>query len=367
MTRVLHVSQATGDGLDRYLSDVLSDQARRGWTVTLACPPHAALEAVCERLGARYEPWMAQRRPGPSVARETRALSGIIDRCDPEVVHLHSSKAGLVGRLAVRARCPTIFTPHAWSFLHGGPVTRRLALAWERWAARWTTTALCVSESERERGEQSGVRARYRVVPNAVDLAKFTPASPGERVDLRRRLELGTGPIAVCIGRFAPQKGQDVAVAAWPAVRARVPNATLVLLGDGNDREALERRAGPGIRFVGRHDEVRDWIVAGDLVVQPSRWEGMSFVTLEAMACGCSLVVTDVDGMRDALGDEPLSTGAIVPVDDPAALADAVATRLADPELAEREGACGRERAARFDVSAWGDAVAGVTLEALGG
>ena len=365
MTRVLHVSQATGDGLDRFLTDIVSDQVHRGWTVGLACPAHAPLQVLCEQLGASYERWPARRRPGPSVVREMRTLSRIIERWDPDVVHLHSSKAGLVGRLVVRGRRPTIFTPHAWSFLHEGAFTRGLSRAWERWATRWTTIALCVSEGERSRGEQAGVRAHFRVVHNAVDLERFTPATAERRADLRDRLGLGAGPIAVCIGRFAPQKGQDVLLIAWPGVRARVPDAFLVLLGDGPDRAALERHANSSVMFAGHRDDVADWIVASDVVVQPSRWEGLSFVTLEAMACGRSVVATDVDGMRDALG-EPLNTGAIVPVDDPEALADAVANRLGDLTLAQREGACGRERATRFDLHAWGDEVAAVTLDTLG-
>ncbi len=102
---------------------------------------------------------------------------------------------------------------------------------------------------------------------------------------------------------------------------------------------------------------------AADVVVLPSRWEGLSYVVLEAIACGRSVVACDVAGMREALSDGPADAdadagsdaGALVEPGNTSALADAVACRLADPDLAAREGARARTRAAHFDLGEWGD------------
>jgi glycosyltransferase involved in cell wall biosynthesis len=133
------------------------------------------------------------------------------------------------------------------------------------------------------------------------------------------------------VGRLSRQKGQDVLLDAWPTVRQRVPGARLALVGDGPDIEALRARTSDGVEFTGARDEVSVWFAAADVVALPSRWEGMSLAMLEAMACGRPLVVTDVAGAEVAVG-------AVVPPEDPHALADAVVDRLVDQARAEREG-----------------------------
>lgn len=367
MTRILHVTQATTEGVGRYVADLVCDQTARGWEVALASPHDADLEALCERAGATYVRWDAHRSPGPSSVGESRRLRRIVRTVDPQIVHLHSSKAGFAGRLALRRSRPTLFSPHAWSFLHGGPATRRLALAWERTAARWTDVFLCVSEAEHRRGIAAGVGGAWAVVPNAVDLDKFAPAAAGERAAIRSALGLAA-PTVVCVGRLAPQKGQDVLLSAWPTIRSAIPNAELVLVGDGPDSPKLKQAAKPdqGVRFVGSQPDVRAWLVAADVVAQPSRWEGMSIVALEALASGASLVASDVDGMVEIVGRDADAAGCVVPVDDPDALALAIIDRLRDPDLVSSESARARVRSKDFALDAWGDRVAAVVAETLG-
>lgn len=357
------MSQPTTEGVARDVAALIEDQTGRGWTVALASPPSAELEALCNARSARHHVWDARRSPGPSVLSEMRSLRRIVREVAPDVVHLHSSKAGMVGRLVLRGRLPTVFMPHAWSWFVGGRATRVLALRWERWAARWTDIFLCVSEAERRRGDEGGVRGTFRVVPNAVDLEAFRPASEGEREDLRTRLGLG-GPTAVCVGRLIEQKGQDLLVDVWPSVREAIPDAELVLVGDGPARAALERDAGPGVRMVGDQQRVRDWLVAADVVAMPSRWEGLSLVALEALASGCSIVASRADGMSEVLGDGSEGVGALVPVGDEAALRSAIVERLGSPVLRDAERVRSRARAARFGTAGWGDRIAAVLVEA---
>jgi glycosyltransferase involved in cell wall biosynthesis len=124
-------------------------------------------------------------------------------------------------------------------------------------------------------------------------------------------------------------------------VRARVPDARLILVGDGPDRADLEAAMGEGIELVGQRSDVRDWFAAASLVVAPSRWEGLSLSLLESLAAGRSVVVTDVPGMREVVVD---GVGAVVPPDDREALTAAVADRLGDAVLADAEGRAGRAR-----------------------
>jgi glycosyltransferase involved in cell wall biosynthesis len=340
---VLHVAQPTRGGVAGFVLALASDQIRRGWQVSVACPPGTLAEDV-SGADATHHPWAARRNPGPSVVAETVRIRRIIDASQPDVVHLHSSKAGLAGRLALRRRRPTVFQPNAWSFEALSGPARAAAVAWERLSARWADAVVCVSQGELDRGAAVGIRADWRVIPNGVDVHGLRAATDEERTAARASLNGDESPLVVCVGRLSRQKGQDVLLEAWPSVKERVPSAGLVLVGDGPEEDRLRSSAGPGVRFAGHRDDVARWLAAADVVVFPSRWEGMSIAMLEAMARGRSIVATDVSGAREALGAD---AGAIVPVGEPGALADALAARLLNPDEAAAEGRAARLRAER--------------------
>ncbi|MBB6629319.1 glycosyltransferase [Nocardioides sp. KIGAM211] len=338
---VLHVAQPTTEGVAGVALTYVRDQLERGWDVSVACPSDGWLGYETRELGAGVSWWDATREPGTDVLGESLRLGRIIARRRPDVVHLHSAKAGLVGRLVLRGRTPTIFQPHAWSFLAATGATRRAALAWERYAMRWTSELLCVSESERELGVEHGITGPTTVAANGVDLSILRPVSDQGRKAARFRLGLTDAPTVVCVGRLARQKGQEDLLAAWPKVRARIPDAQLMLVGEGPDRELLERQVEPGsgVRLVGNRTDVPLWLAAADVVAVPSRWEGMALAPLEAMASARSVVVTDVTGIAESV---PPLAGAMVPPGSPDDLAMELATRLEDPQLAEDEGWSGR-------------------------
>jgi glycosyltransferase involved in cell wall biosynthesis len=146
-------------------------------------------------------------------------------------------------------------------------------------------------------------------------------------------------------------------------VTGSLPEARLALVGDGPGLDGLRRSADESVTFAGETHDVAHWLAAADVVAFPSRWEGMSIALLEAMASGRSVVATDVPGAREALGEPDQ----LVPAEDPAALAEAIAARLTDPSRAAAEGRAARERAERmYPLRATRDAVAGLYLELLG-
>lgn len=348
--RVLHVSQPPDSGVPRVVAGLVADQVERGWDVAVASPDESELAGMVAGLGARCHTWSATRNPHPGTFFEARALGRLVRVEKPDLVHLHSAKAGLAGRLSLRGRLPTVFEPNAWSFeALRGPL-RSLAVAWERRAARWTDLLICVSRMERALGEEAGISAPFEVVPNGVDLAAWPAPTPDERITARAGSGLPPdAPLVVCVGRLSEQKGQDVLLRAWPRVVAALGDARLVLVGDGPYRERLLSQDAPGVSLVGTRNDVRSWFVAADVVAIPSRWEGMSIGMLEAMATSRSIVSTRVAGAEEALSG---GVGAIVDIEDPVALAHALLVRLQDPDLAGREGAMARTRAEEeFDAS----------------
>jgi len=337
---VLHVAQPCDGGVARYVVDAAADQLARGWTVTVACPDGGWLAEELHRRGIAQVSWEAGRSPGPSVLEETARLRRIVEDLRPDVVHLHSAKAGLAGRLALRGGLPTLFQPHGWSWLAATGVLARVSRCWERAAAGWADHIVCVGAGEAEQGVRARVEGRFTVVRNGVGLDRFERADPSAQRAARMALGLPeTAPLVVCPARWARQKGQDVLLAAWAAVRTRVPDAQLALVG-GDVPEDLQPPA--GVRLAGEVADVRPWLAAADVVVLPSRWEGLSLALLEAMAVGRSVVVSDIPGLAEVVDHR---VGAAVPAEDVDALAAALVRRLDDPQLTMGEGAAAAARA----------------------
>jgi glycosyltransferase involved in cell wall biosynthesis len=336
---VLHVAQPTDAGVARYVAALCADQAERGWDVLAACPESGWLPIELDRLGVRRLAWRSQRAPDARTLPEAIRLRRVLDRAQPDVVHLHSAKAGLAGRAVIRGATPTLFQPHGWSWLAARPGIAAAALAWERRAARWATGLICVGDGEAELGRRHGVTSTYHVIRTGVDLNRFQPEDDHSRRAARIAVDVPrNAPLAVCVGRLTRQKGQDVLLAAWPAVRSLCPDALLALVGDGDLAWPLQRHAPAGVVFVGPVEDVRPWYVASTVVALPSRWEGLPLTLLEALAVGRSVVGTDIPGIA---GELPPGAGSLVPPDDPVALATALAHRLNHPDEADSEGEVG--------------------------
>ncbi|WP_248500412.1 glycosyltransferase family 4 protein [Streptomyces sp. D2-8] len=365
--RVLHVTQPVGGGVAGVVTELVRAQRAAGFDVSVACPD-SSLRRVLRELGADVRHWPAVQAPGPSLVGEVLRLARVVEEVRPDVLHAHSAKAGLAARMAVRGRIPTVFQPHAWSFEAVGGGTAAAATAWERWAARWTARVVCVSKAERARGQRAGVRAHWRVIPNGIDPVRFHPAAVATVRPALAPLA-GLDPAAllvVCVGRLCRQKGQDVLLDAWPSVLRRVPGARLALVGDGPQERPLRYRAPESVLFTGAVTDAVPWYQAADLVVLPSRWEGMALAPLEAMACERPTVVTDVAGARESLPPGH-TTHCLVPPGRPGPLADALTRALLDPQLRASLGAQGRRHVlAAHDVRRSSEAIADLYRELLG-
>lgn len=209
--------------------------------------------------------------------------------------------------------------------------------------------------------EAGRVRARYGVPPeriarvfNPLDLEDWRPPTAAERAAARSALGIpAEARVAAWHGRVLMElKGLDVLLDAWERLAGDGPGGErrLLLVGTGNDRDALRRRMGGRRDVVWVDEYVRDrarlrgCLAAADAWVLPSRREGFAVAPLEAMACGLPVVATDVAGMEDVLEGGEASGGLLVPRADPAALAAALGRLLDDPALSRALGARARAR-----------------------
>ena len=353
--RVLHVIEATIGGTRRHVVDLVGGLARAGVDVALAAAVEREpafrrdLEGLAT-LGARvYEvPMVRSIRPGRDLAT-LKQLERLLADEAPDIVHTHSSKGGVLGRLAsshtgIGRR---VHTPHTFAFLFRsmfGGAQRGIYRQIETHLAASTERMIAVSAGEAETMRDSGVVPpdRIRVVPNGIDPAPWMQARPA---DLAALGVPAGAPVVVVAGLLNVAKGQDLAIRALAMPGAE--RVRLLLAGHGelaNELQELAREVGVAerVHFLGWRDDVPALFAAADLVCLPSRWEGMPYVALEAMAAGKPVVATRVDGARELVDGE---TGELVALESPAELGAAFG-RLVElgPAGRERLGAAGRER-----------------------
>jgi glycosyltransferase involved in cell wall biosynthesis len=269
------------------------------------------------------------------------AIRELAARAKADVIHAHGYKADIYEYLALRrAGAPLVSTCHTWYD------TDRMLLLYgmaDRFVLRSYTRVVAVSEEVRQRLLKAGVREdRIRMVRNGIDLRPFREAS----ASLRSELGVDGALIVGLVGRLAWEKGVDVFVRAAARVLAQMPEARFVVVGEGPDREKLQRlveelKVGDGVRMLGRREDMPGVYASLDVMVSSSRQEGLPMAILEGMASGLPLVATAVGEVPTVVKDD--RTGVLVPPDDAEALAAAIAGLLRDPERRRRLGAAARQ------------------------
>jgi glycosyltransferase involved in cell wall biosynthesis len=315
---------------------------RSGFAAGLAWGPGDALDDEARALAdvVTFEIPDLVRRVAPS--RDLRALAGLrraIRDFRPHIVHTHSSKAGILGRLAARREgAPVVVhTVHGFGFTPLQPAVKRAAyLAVERLAARWTDHFVTVSELNRRHGIELGLwaAADATVIRAGIDLDRFRAAGDGAAT--RRRLGIpAAAPLVVQIGNFKPQKAPLDFVRAAAAIMSERPETAFVMVGDGPLRRRAESLADElgltgRITFTGWFDDVPGLFASTAVSVLSSRHEGLPCSVVESLAAGVPVVATAVDGTPEVV--RPGVNGELVAAGDPAALAREVLRLLADED-----------------------------------
>ncbi|MGH9518215.1 MAG: glycosyltransferase family 4 protein [Terriglobales bacterium] len=248
---------------------------------------------------------------------------------------------------------------HSWLLRshkrHGRVLSRRVAYPIRGWVSRWRyrcmDLVIAVSLRVREQVLATGLTAdKITVIADGVDFNELRQAAEARaRIRARAGLEAAT-PLLVCVGAFTPEKGVGDAVEALVRLP---PGCVLVLTGTGPGRPGLERRArelgvASRVRFVHGDGTPAEWVAAAEVLLMPSREEGLGSAGLLAMGLGVPVVATRVGGIPELIEDGV--TGLLVDAGDVHALAHACAQLLGDGVLAQRLAAGGAQRAReRYD------------------
>ncbi len=288
-------------------------------------------------------------------AQSFASLVRIIRRYQPDIVHTHQSKAGLLVRSAAMLTAPNVRRIHTF---HGtifggyfGSRTTNAIVRAEQFLGHHTHQIIALSDLQRAEliDHQIAPVDRISVVPLGLDLARFAGL---DRVEARRRLGVPADVVAVVwLGRLAPIKRVDRLIDAFAAARSSNPDSRLYIVGDGARRPELEGLAAAhgitsAVKFVGWSSDAPSWYAAADLVALTSEREGTPLSLIEAGAAGRPVLATDVGGVRDVVVDGV--TGWVVPLGDPDRLAIRLRELLADPATRVAMGAAASSAVARF-------------------
>jgi glycosyltransferase involved in cell wall biosynthesis len=275
-----------------------------------------------------------------------------------DIVHTHSSKAGVVGRIAAAwAKIPLIVhTVHGWSFHDRMPPGRRgIYVALERIAARYSHKMIVVSPKDIEKGLAQGIGRPddYVLIRSGIELDRFGhPTVPP--AEMRRQLGLPLdAPVIGSVTRLSPQKSPLDLVDAFALVQQQRPDARLVVVGDGPLRPQVEQRLeelriANRVILTGLRRDIPELMAAFDIFALSSLWEGLPRVLPQAMASSLPLVCTEADGTAEAVVDG--ENGFLTPRGRPEILADRILTLLADEPLRQKMGENGRSRAPEFSA-----------------
>ncbi|WP_085909934.1 glycosyltransferase [Kiloniella majae] len=280
-------------------------------------------------------------------------LSFIIRKNKPDVVFSTMLDANIVAVLAARlsGHNPKLIVRETNSQRARGDLGffRKMLC---RWAYRRSDSVIALSH-----GVAEEVRYDCRLsgdnlitIPNPVDIVKLKEQAEVSRNDIPPFVK--DGPTIICIGRLTCQKGFDLLLTAFAKLEM---HASLVLLGEGPDRDLLSSQAenlgiSDRVLMPGFVESPADWLAHSDLFVLSSRWEGFGHVIVEAMACGLPVVATDCPhGPRDIISNN--ESGLLVPIEDPILLAGAIDKILKDKGLSERLSRSSLLRAKDFEVS----------------
>ncbi len=360
-TNVLHViTRLEPGGAQRNTLYTVGHLDRDQFSPALAWGPGDELDGAAAAIAD------LRREPIPELVRQVapardlaalRRLVAVIRDFRPAIVHTHSSKAGVLGRIAARiGRVPVVVhSIHGFGFtpLQPAPV-RALFVTAEKAMSRLTDHFIAVSEINLREGVRLGLFARdeVSVIRSGVTLGRFRNLDGGDRV--RRRLGIpAAAPVVVQVGNFKPQKAPLDFVRMAGRVSRVVSDAWFVMVGDGALRPAAEELAAAlGVAdrtvFTGWWDDVPGLLAAARVSVLSSRHEGLPRAAVESLAAGVPVVATAVDGTPEVVHDGV--NGCLVAAGDVAGLADRVIALLRDEDLWRRLSAAAPEHLADFDI-----------------
>jgi glycosyltransferase involved in cell wall biosynthesis len=274
-----------------------------------------------------------------------------------DIVHTHTSKAGLLGRLAAKlARVPIIiYTPHGHVFFgYFSSLKTKIFILLEKLASPLADKIVALTNGEKEDYISYKITSERRlaIICSGIDLNRFKELSSDEKLKIKKELGIPENSLVVgTAGRLVPVKGPEFLIEASKIIVSKYPDTYFLFAGDGPLRQSLEKKAcrmgvKENIIFLGWRDDIHKIISIFDIFVLPSLNEGMGRVLVEAMALRKPIVASRVGGIPDLVSQG--KNGFLVPPKNPMELAEHIQLLLEDRGKREAMGSAGKETISNF-------------------
>ncbi|QIB52608.1 glycosyltransferase family 4 protein [Pseudomonas sp. OIL-1] len=328
-------------GASVHVLDLADGMRRKGHDVWILAGGSGVVSEIAAKRGVDYISLNCMKRDVDPVkdVRGIFELRKMIVKIAPDIVHLHSSKAGVLGRLScIGLPVGVVFTAHGWAFTEGVSARRRwFYTEVERFMARFTNRIITVSNYDMDLAlklkvcDASLVSSVHNGIPDLQINTEISEANNDVRL--------------IMVARFAEQKNQRALLQALSHLNEL--NWTLELVGDGpllQDVQDLARELGLSekVYFAGACSDVHNRLLASDVFLLVSDWEGLPLVILEAMRAGLPVIASRVGGVPEAIDHG--ETGFVVDRNDQQGLVRVLRRMLESPELRQQMGLKGREK-----------------------
>lgn len=345
--RILHIAQAAG-GVDRYIRMLLKYLDKEKFENILVCSQDFR-EKDYRGLVDSFEQIEMTRAIGGNDLKAIKEVRNLIKRYNPDIVYAHSSKAGAIARVAdigLKNRC--VYNPHGWAFnMRCSAKKKAMYTVIEKMAAPFCDKIICISDAEKQSALDKKICRddKLQVIFNGVDIEAYENGVHG--TVKKKDLNIPENAFVVgMVGRMSPQKAPDVFVKMAKQVKDEVPNAHLIIVGNGNQEAEIRKYAednefSDSLHITGWVDNPMSYVELFDVACLLSRWEGFGLVLPEYMMAGKPIVASKVDAIPNIIRDG--ENGLLVEVDDDIGASRAVLRIYREDELRNRLVAQGME------------------------
>ena len=271
--------------------------------------------------------------------KAVKHVKEILQQEQPDLVHCHSSKAGIIGRIAAhRCHIPTVFTAHGWAFTDGvNPLKRKIYAFIENLAGYWTDRIICVSEYDRRLGmrylpaHKEKMLTIHNCIPDITDCVRDWQKNPvGDVIKI------------IVVARFSPPKKNIQILHLLREMLDMGKKITVTFVGDGPQLSIAKEKArdlqlGKEVEFLGARTDVAELLPKYDLFLLMSNWEGFPISILEAMRAGLPVIASDVGGVTEAVTEK---TGIVIKNDEE--LIEIIKVLASNKRMFEELGVSGR-------------------------
>lgn len=318
--RVLHIAQSAG-GVDRYIRMLLKYLDKEKFENVFICSYDFKIDDY-EGLAAYLEQVDMHREIGTNDIKAISVVRKLIKKYTPDIVYAHSSKAGVIARVAdIGLNNLCVYNPHGWAFnMHCSKIKQILYMLIERVAAPFCNKFICISEAEKLSGLSKKIYKsnKAKVIYNGVDIDAYE----NEIHQQISRLDINIPEDAFVVGmvgRISPQKAPDIFIKAAKIIKENISNAYFLIVGDGEQEKEIREYAKENgltnsLYITGWVDNPLSYVELFDVAMLLSRWEGFGLALPEYMMTGKPIVATKVDAIPDIISDE--YNGLLVEADD---------------------------------------------------